>query len=99
MRVSKYLRKWFPAFALPTVLAFTLAFVVPFVMGLYLSFTSFKTVNDATWVGVQNYVAAFSENNDFLRALWFTLRFTVVSVISVNVLAFALAMLLTKAIK
>ena len=99
MRVAKYIRKWFPVFGLPTFLAFTLAFVIPFVMGLYLSFTSFRTVNDAQWVGVSNYVRAFTEDTGFLRALWFTVRFTVVSVVTVNVLAFALAMLLTRAIK
>ena len=99
MRVSKYIKKWFPVFGLPTFLAFTLAFLVPFAMGLFLSFTQFRTVDDAEWVGLDNYVLAFSENSDFLNALWFTVRFTVVSVVLVNVLAFALAMLLTKAIK
>jgi len=99
MRISTYIKKWFPVFALPTFLAFALAFIVPFGMGLYLSFTRFRTVNDAQWVGVSNYVTAFTENADFLHALWFTIRFTVVSVILVNVLAFALAMMLTKAIK
>ena len=99
MRVSTYIKKWFPIFALPAFLAFALAFLVPFAMGLYLSFTKFRTVNDAQWVGVQNYVTAFTENNDFLHALWFTVRFTAVSVLTVNVAAFALALLLTKAIK
>jgi raffinose/stachyose/melibiose transport system permease protein len=99
MRVSKYIKKWFPVFALPTTLAFAFAFIVPFALGLYLSFTKFHTVNDAQWVGVENYVRAFTLNDNFLHALWFTIRFTVVSVISVNVLAFALAMVLTKAIK
>jgi len=99
MRISTYIKKWFPLFALPTFLAFCLAFVVPFGMGLYLSFTKFRTVNDAQWVGVSNYVTAFTENNDFIHALWFTVRFTVVSVVLVNILAFALAMMLTRAIK
>jgi len=99
MRISHYTKKWFPVFAMPTFLAFCLAFVVPFAMGLYLSFTKFRTVNDAQWVGFANYAKAFTENTDFLRALWFTVRLTLVSVVSVNVLAFALAMLLTKAIK
>jgi raffinose/stachyose/melibiose transport system permease protein len=99
MRVSKYIKKWFPVFALPTTLAFTLAFLVPFGMGIWLSFTKFRTVADAEWIGLANYTTAFTENNDFLHALWFSVRFTVVSVVTVNVLAFALAMLLTKAIK
>jgi len=99
MRISTYIKKWFPLFALPTFLAFAVAFLVPFGMGLYLSFTQFRTVNDAQWVGVANYVTAFTENNDFLHALWFTIRFTLVSVVTVNVAAFALALMLTKAIK
>ncbi|MDR0284013.1 MAG: sugar ABC transporter permease [Propionibacteriaceae bacterium] len=98
MRVSAYIKKWFPAFALPTFLAFILAFIVPFGMGLYLSFTKFRTVNDAQWTGVSNYVAALTDGS-FLNSLWFSVRFTVISVITVNVFAFALAMLLTKAIR
>jgi len=99
MQVSKYLKKWFPLFALPTFAAFALAFLVPFAMGLYLSFTKFKTVTNASWVGLQNYINAFTQDQSFINALWFTVRFTVVSVITVNVLAFALAMILTKSIK
>ena len=99
MLISKYLKKWFPVFALPTFAAFCLAFVVPFAMGLYLSFTKFQTVTDAQWVGVQNYVRSFTENDDFLNAFWFTFRLTFVCAITVNVFAFALALLLTKAIR
>lgn len=99
MQISKYLRKWFPLFAMPTFLAFALAFIVPFGMGLYLSFTKFRTVTDAQWVGLSNYATAFTENADFLHALWFSLRFTVVSVVFVNVFAFAFALALTRAIK
>ena len=97
--MSKTLRKYFAFFALPTLIAFAIAFLVPFVMGVYLSFTEFTTVTNAHWVGVQNYVKAFSGSKDFLNALWFTVRFTVISVITINVLAFALAMLLTRAMK
>jgi len=99
MQISKYLKKWFPLFALPTSAAFVLAFLVPFAMGIYLSFTKFRTVTNATFNGIQNYVAAFAPNQGFLNALWFTLRFTVVSVITINVIAFAIAMALTRALK
>ena len=67
-------------------------------MGIYLSFNKFTTVSNAEWVGFENYIKAFS-NSDFLNALWFTVRFTVVSVITVNVLAFLLALALTGAVK
>jgi raffinose/stachyose/melibiose transport system permease protein len=100
MRISKFLKKYFPVFALPTVLAFCLAFIIPFVMGLALSFTKFTTVTDAKWVGLENYVQAFTATDqDFIHSLWFTVKLTVVSVVTVNVFAFALASLLTKAIK
>ena len=92
------LKKYFPVFVLPTLAAFTIAFAVPFILGLFLSFTEFTTVIDAQWVGITNYIRAFS-NDDFLNALWFTVRFAVVSVITVNVIAFALATLLTKGLK
>jgi len=98
MQVSKYLKKWFPLFAMPAFLAFTLAFLVPFGLGLYLSFTRFRTVTNAHWVGFTNYINAF-QNNDFMNSLWFSVRFTVVSVVVVNIAAFALALVLTKAIK
>ena len=92
------LKKYFPIFVMPTLIAFVIAFVVPFLLGLVLSFTDFTTVLDAQWTGIQNYVKAFS-NEDFRNALWFTVKFTVVSVLTVNILAFILASLLTKGLK
>lgn len=67
-------------------------------MGIYLSFNSFTTVSNAKWVGFDNYVRAFS-NSDFLRALRFTALFTLVSVVTVNIFAFLLAMALTSRIR
>lgn len=97
--MRRALKKYFPVFVLPTFIAFAIAFLVPFVMGLYLSFTEFTTVNNAKWVGFQNYINALTSNRDFLNALWFTVKFTFVSVISVNIIAFTFALLLTRSIK
>lgn len=97
--MQKTLKKYFPIFVLPTLLAFTIAFLIPFVWGIFLSFASFTTVNDAVWVGLDNYFRAFSENANFLNALVFTAKFAVVSVVTINVFAFALALLLTRAIR
>ena len=91
-------KRYFPLFVMPTLIAFLIAFVIPFLMGIYLSFTSFRTVADAEFVGFSNYIRAFSEDNLFLNSLFFTVKFAVVSVISINVLAFILALMLTKAI-
>lgn len=90
------LKRQFPLFVGPTLIAFLISFAVPFFMGLYLSFTDFTTVSDAVFVGLQNYKTAFSDSSGFLSALWFTVRFTLVSVISINILAFALALALTR---
>lgn len=97
--VGSSLKKYFPVFVLPTLLAFLIAFFIPLLLGIYLSFTEFTTVNDATFVGVQNYITAFSEGGEFLNSLWFTVKFALVSVISVNVLAFLLALALTRGLK
>ncbi len=97
--MNRNLKKYFPIFVLPTLIAFIIAFVAPFVMGLYLSFTKFNTVENATFVGFDNYIKAFSSGSTFGHALIFTVLFTIVSIITVNVISFALAMLLTRAIK
>lgn len=96
--MQKALKKYFPIFALPTLVAFIIAFVVPFFMGIYLSFCKFRTVTNAEFNGLANYAKAFA-NKDFLNALIFTVEFTVVAVITINVLSFLLALLLTKGIK
>lgn len=83
---------------LPTLAAFIIGFIVPFAEGIYLSFCKFTTVGNASWVGVSNYVKAFSDAT-FRSAFWFTLGFTAVSTILINVLAFAIALLLTRGIK
>lgn len=97
--MEKSLKKYLPLFVFPTLIAFLIAFLIPFLMGVYLSFTEFTTVTNAQWVGLENYRKAFTANRDFINAMWFTLRFTVVSVISINVFAFCLALLLTQKIR
>lgn len=96
--MEKSLKKYFPIFVLPTLVAFAISFFIPFIMGIVLSFCKFTTVTDATLIGLQNYSRAFSDG-DFLHALGFSTAFTIVSVISINVIAFGLAMLLTKGVK
>ena len=96
--MEKALKKYFLFFVGPTLIAFTIAFIVPFIMGIVLSFSRFTTMSDVTLVGFSNYVRAFS-NPDFINALGFSALFTVVSVIIINVAAFFLALLLTRGYK
>lgn len=92
------LKKYYGIFALPTTAVFTVVFLIPFILGLYLSFCDFTTVSDSVFTGISNYKEVFADEN-FLNALWFTVKFTVVSVISINIIAFSLALLLTSKIK
>lgn len=94
--MEKTVKRWFPLFVLPTLAAFVIAFAVPFIMGVLLSFTEFRTVTDATFVGFSNYIRAFTDDRLFIDSLIFTLKFAVISVIGINVIAFALALLFTR---
>lgn len=94
--MNKTVKRWFPVFVLPTLIAFLIAFVIPFVLGVVLSFTEFRTVADAKFVGLENYIRAFSDDTLFLDSLWFTVKFAVVSVIGINVIAFILALVFTR---
>lgn len=91
-------KRYFPIFVLPTLAAFLIAFVIPFVLGAFLSFTEFRTVSDATFVGFANYIKAFKADSTFLQALWFTIKFAVISVISINIIAFSVALMLTRSV-
>ena len=97
--MQKTLKKYFPIFLFPTVIAFCIAFVIPFITGLYLSFCNFTTVSNAKFVGLENYIKAFSSSQRFGQAFGFTTLFTIISIITVNIIAFTLAYLLTKKIK
>ncbi|HIR27145.1 MAG TPA: sugar ABC transporter permease [Candidatus Choladousia intestinigallinarum] len=92
-------KKYLAIFTLPTLIAYAIAFVVPFFMGLYLSFCNFKTIGNAKFIGLSNYAYVLSDSNGFLAALGFTVKVAIVGVISTNVIAFALALLLTKGLK
>ncbi|RSX54326.1 ABC transporter permease [Bifidobacterium goeldii] len=95
---GKAIRRWWALFALPTALAFIVAFIIPLAMGIYLSFTSFRTMTDAKWTGLDNYRQAFSDP-EFANALWRTVAFTIVVTVLVNVIAFAVGYMFTKAMK
>ncbi|MDO4323570.1 MAG: sugar ABC transporter permease [Lachnospiraceae bacterium] len=97
---SKSMKKYGPVFLLPTMVAFTIGFIAPFLLGIYLSFCEFTTVTDAKFVGLKNYIRFWNDPSDvFVHSLWFTTLFTIVSVIVINVIGFAVALALTKKIK
>ena len=96
--MEKAIRKYWPVFVLPTMAAFMIGFIVPFIEGIYLSFCKFTTIKDADFVGIGNYIEAFKDTT-FPHAFGFTAVFAIVTLVLVNVLAFALALALTQKIK
>ncbi len=96
--MTKYIRRWWLIFLIPTLAAFVIGFIVPFAEGLYLSFCNFTTIKKVEFTGFENYLKAF-EDPAFRKAFLFTVSFTVVSTILINVAAFAIALALTGKMK
>lgn len=96
--MSKTLGKWGWFFLGPVLVAFCIGFVWPFVQGIYLSLCKFKLISDAKFIGFDNYLTAFQDEN-FLRSFWYTALFAIVSLVIINVLAFAVAYALTQGIR
>ena len=92
------IKKYWPIFLLPTFAAFTIGFIWPFIWGIYLSFHKFITVSKTTFVGFDNYLKVFADPT-FVSAFWFTAAFTVVSTVLINVVAFLIALTLTRGIR
>ena len=96
--MEKAIKRYFPIFLLPTLAAFMIGFIVPFLMGIWLSFCDFTTVTDATFSGLSNYVKAL-EDTVFRHAFWYTALFAVVSLVVINIIAFAIALALTQKLR
>jgi raffinose/stachyose/melibiose transport system permease protein len=96
--MEKAIKRYFPIFVLPTLVAFTIGFIIPFITGIYLSFCKFTTITDAKFIGFSNYLKIWTDGT-FVHSLWYTTMFTIVTVVLINLLAFIVAMLLTRKIK
>ncbi|MGN1277507.1 MAG: carbohydrate ABC transporter permease [Floccifex sp.] len=96
--IRKPIERCFLVFLAPTLAAFTIGFVYPFLKGFYLSFCKFQTTSNATFVGIQNYFNALSDPS-FTHAFWYTALYAIVSLLLINVIAFIIAYFLTQGIK
>ena len=98
--MERILKKYWPIFVLPTMAAFTIGFIVPFLQGLYLSFCEFTTIKKAKWVGFSNYIRVFTDDPEpLMDSFWFTVAFAVVSIILINVIGFLFALVLTRELR
>ena len=96
--IRRPIQRMFWLFLLPMTGAFCIGFMYPFLKGLFLSFCKFKTTSKWTWVGLANYGKAFADES-FRYSFGYTAIFAIVSLIIINVLAFAVAYALTQGIK
>ena len=96
--MEKAVKRYAPIFVLPTFLALVIGFILPFIEGLYLSFCQFTTVRDAKFIGIGNYQGIFTDST-FTNSFKFTVLFAVASIVLINVIAFILALLLTRKLK
>ncbi|MCR5271652.1 MAG: sugar ABC transporter permease [Lachnospiraceae bacterium] len=96
--LRKPIQRWFPLFLLPTLAAFVIGFIYPFIQGIWLSFCKFTTTSDAEFTGLSNYFKAFKDAT-FVHAFWYTALYAIVSLLIINVLAFLIAYVLTQGIK
>lgn len=103
MKASKRVSEWTQQtiFVGPGLLAFTLIVLIPFLLGFYYSFTEWNglDLDKAKWIGMDNFQRIFLHDDNFWTAFRFTLKFTVLTVVGANLLAFLLALMLTSAMK
>ena len=96
--MEKAIKRYWPIFLLPTMAAFMIGFIIPFIEGIYLSFCKFTTIKDAEFVGMSNYIDALKDTT-FTGSFRFTALFAIVTLVLINVLAFLIALALTQNIK
>ena len=94
-----YKIKQYLMFAGPGTILFFGVVIIPFIYGVYLTFTSWDGVSSTKpWVGLSNYAAAFADK-DYWAALGRTAIYSIFAVVLINVLAFFLAYLVTSGVK
>ena len=86
-------------FLAPVLVAFLLVVVIPLIIGIYLSFTDWNGISSTIkFTGLENYINVFKDEG-FRNSFWFTTKFTIISVITLNVMGFGLALLVTQKLK
>ena len=89
----------FLLFGGPALFAFLAVVLIPFFYGLFLTFTNWSVATgESTFVGFGNYVKVF-EDKAFFISLWFTMKYAFFCVLFANVIAFFIALMLTKKLR
>ena len=108
--MERYYKKWFTLLTLPAIVVFGMVVVVPFIFGMLYSFTGWRGTYfvqivdgvtqkvDHFWqafVGLRNYANAF-RIEEFKEAMLYTLEFTIIAIVMINVVSLLMALLVTK---
>ena len=99
--MEKYYKKWFKPLLLPAVILFVGVIIIPFIIGVFYSFSAWRGTYFhgganafESFVGLRNYAKVF-QNSQFLDALIYTLKFTLMAVIAVSVAGLVMAMMIS----
>lgn len=99
--MEKYYKKWFKPLLLPAVILFVGVIIIPFIIGVFYSFSAWRGTYFhgganafESFVGLRNYAKVF-QNSQFLDALLYTLKFTLMAVIAVSVAGLVMAMMIS----
>jgi len=93
-------RVWYAIFTMPLFLIFLVVVIIPFIIGIAYSFISWNGIpaSPKVFVGIDNYTAIFQDER-FLTSAWNTLKFTILALISVNVLGLIFSLVVTAGFK
>lgn len=98
MKKSKVKNLFFWLFLSPILLAFLFVIVLPLFYGIYYSFTNWNGIGTPVFKGFSNYARILTDV-DFRNSIFFTVKFVIASVIIINTVGLALALLVTQEIK
>lgn len=93
-------KAWYALFVAPLFIVFALVVLVPFFIGIGYSFVSWDgmPLNEKVFVGFKNYTKLFTDARFKISAIN-TLKFTVISVMLINVLGLLFALVATSRLK
>jgi raffinose/stachyose/melibiose transport system permease protein len=100
--LNKRLSQWLQqiVFLGPSFLFFFIVLLIPFVVGIYYSFTEWDGISsEPKWVGWDNIRTIFTDDTNFINSFMFTVRYSIANVVLVNLVGFLFALLLTKALR
>ncbi len=85
-------------FLAPALISFSMIVLIPMLIGFFYAFTDWNGIvgSSMEFVGVHNFIDIFTRDDSFIHALGFTAVFSVCAVVLVNLVGFALALLVTQ---